>query len=611
MRGVLDRVVPPALTDQGIDAARRARLTVAFSFVLSAVAFLGVAVTIALEGWGALDREAAVFTGGLVLLSIPYVLRRTESLVLSANLMIMVVFAATILITLSSGALGRPSLSILALGPMIAVMLIGVRWGIFWALLGLGHTTLLYRLTTAGFLFPNPPPPAVEAETNALVGGLIFLLALGLAITYEALKNHAIGSLEDANEQLRAFYAASEQSARELERARDAAEAAGRARAAFLASMSHEIRTPLNAVIGMTSLLVDSPLSATQRDSIETIRTSGESLLAVINDILDLSKIESGKLAIDEQPFDPVDQIHKCVGILRMTATHKGLDIRTEIADGFPRVVLGDAMRLRQILLNLLSNAVKFTENGEIIISADHRALSDDGSEIHIAVRDTGIGISESEKMRLFQAFSQVDVSTSRKYGGTGLGLVISRRLAELMKGSMWVESDVGRGSQFHFTLQVAPATAEADSASRDSPNAGVPLPANLRLLLVDDNAINRKVALKMLERLGLAADVATDGAEACRAAAKTSYDVILMDVQMPVMDGLEATRAIRATHESRPRPWVIALTANACEDDRRECLDAGMEDFVRKPFTIAELTEALRRAVKAHPPTVEDRAAS
>ena len=395
-----------------------------------------------------------------------------------------------------------------------------------------------------------------------------------------------------------------ERTNRELQASNEAALAASRAKSTFLATMSHELRTPMNGVVGMTELLMNTRLDASQYASAEIIRESAQSLLGILNDILDFSKIEAGFLVTESLPFDLRQTVDQVVQLMRPQIKSKGLTFSSEWDDALPLAVIGDPTRFSQIVTNLLGNSLKFTSEGFITLRASLTADRGSAMLCRFEIHDSGIGIKAESLPRLFQAFTQSDSSITRQFGGTGLGLAIVRRLCQLMGGDCGVSSDYGKGSSFWFTVELerdpqpeasnAPGFAPVTPPSAPAHSSGEPL----EVLVVEDNRVNQIVIRGFLDLFGCRCTVAENGVEAVRLlTAPHEFDLVLMDCQMPDMDGLEATRRVRC-HEAQTSGHVpiIALTANAMVGDREECLSAGMDDFMSKPFRLAELETVLER---------------
>ena len=382
---------------------------------------------------------------------------------------------------------------------------------------------------------------------------------------------------------------------------------ASKTKSEFLANMSHEIRTPMNGVIGMVTLLFDTPLSSEQLEFAQTIKSSADALLSLINDILDFSKIEAGKMTLEKVEFDLYEAAASSVALFLPRAQSQNISLTYRIDERIAKKVEGDPARLRQILLNLLSNAIKFTEKGGVLLEISRTSEADKEMNLRFSVTDTGMGIPHHVQKNLFQSFTQGDASTTRKFGGTGLGLAICRKLVELMDGSIGFSSIVGQGSTFWFDVQLSKQkisqTAEAEKAPWPEYRNGKvspPVANHTRIILAEDNKINQLVGIRQLKKLGYEnVQMAGNGMETVEAWRQDTKSIILMDCQMPEMDGYEATRKIREMERDKhlPRTWIVAMTANAMHGDRERCLEAGMDDYIPKPVQVNELSAALEKA--------------
>jgi signal transduction histidine kinase/ActR/RegA family two-component response regulator len=473
-----------------------------------------------------------------------------------------------------------------------------VGWG-FRQALWFNHVVVAAYLAYSGWIWYVRPGEAFWT-TRLTIAATMYLLGIYLAfsgLVSERLRRRMREAMRTARELVESLgqkQRALEIQARDLEEARRRAEQANVAKAQFLATISHEIRTPMNGVLGATELLAGTPLDDEQRHLVETASRSAAALLVLIDDVLDLSRIEASKLTLQETTFDLRSLVQDAVDLMATTVRDKPLTLSCTIARRLPGRVVGDPMRLRQVLVNLLHNAVKFTDRGHVVLEVSLLQAFDDAVRLRFAVRDTGIGIAEDQFDSVFDAFTQVDSSSTRRHGGSGLGLAIVKQLADLMGGSVGVDSRVDQGSTFWLELAMK-IGADAAPAPAPPPEAAPVPPA--RILLAEDDPVNQMVVSAMLEKLGCAVDIVEDGEAACRAVAEGRYDLVFMDCHMPVMDGFEATRRIRErAGGGSPRLSIVALTADALAGDRERCLDSGMDDYMTKPVSAAQLGAAVRR---------------
>ena len=542
--------------------------------------------------------DGALVTG-LVLLAlcvITRVLVRTNHIKLASRLFITVAWLAVGAISISRGGHYSGTVGLYLLCTVMAGVLLSARAAIISCALSVPASLGLLLMEAQGWMPAGRASSAAQRGLTAVltlvVTTAIFLIALRRLMRAVERARRSSEELATANRELLQSHATLEQTVAErtqsLVLARDQALGAARARMNFLANMSHELRTPMHAVVGITELLRLRGLDAETHELVDTIGKSGDALVAILDDVLDLAKIEAGRLVVEAAPYQPRALVDELIALLGAQARGKGVCLSARVHHDVPRYVLGDRTRVRQVLMNLAGNALKFTTAGTVELEA----LQGPDDTLRFEVHDTGVGVSDEDLGRLFQPFIQGGASTSRRYGGTGLGLAISKQLSELMGGAVGARSVPDKGSTFWFTVR---APAKLDPVPEQAPIArSKPARTPLRILLAEDDGVNQLLALKMLQLLGYEADLVVNGLDALAALTRTPYDVVLMDVHMPEMDGLEAMRQVRAW--ARPQPWIIVISASALPEDQAAAFGAGANDCLSKPMKVDALEKALAR---------------
>jgi signal transduction histidine kinase/ActR/RegA family two-component response regulator len=589
----IDRFVPYSQRTKNDEIRRSTRVVYVFLFL--AISFSLILGSLRIYRGDALIGWTTLCFAILGLLT-PVIHQKWGSLKLAA---LWLIGLLTVLLTgMAVVAGGLYSTASLWYGPVLVFILvtIGYRSALVWVLGIALHSFLLFWLPRHGIVLPDFQNHAVRDITMMIAIPASLIVTVTMLYGFFQAHRHAIESLDL---QARTLF----QQATELREAKEQAEAAMRARGEFIAIVSHEIRTPMNGILGVAQLLNGTPLNASQITYLQALNQSAEGLLAILNDILDFSKIEAGKMEIQVQTFALRALCNETIGLFNAIAKIKGIRLSLEIQPSLTDFFLGDPVRISQVLNNLVGNAIKFTEVGDVTLTVSKHESETD--ELNFSIQDSGIGMSESTLAKLFKPYTQADSSFSRKFGGTGLGLAICQRLTEMMGGKISAESTLDQGSRFSIQLPLPEANPDFSVTARNVDDAEGALQfigANRKILLVEDNTVNRMVAVKMLEKFGVQIEVAKDGQEAVEKWKAGHFDLIFMDCQMPEMDGYEATRTIRIYERERDpneRIPIIALTAHAMEEDQQRCMDAGMDAYLTKPVKAQVLKKSLETWLK------------